>query len=183
MEVGYTFSLTFEDIGMSYPFGIGFLNRSQGEMVRSVETEFRNLTNNETNNININSPEAEERLSNLSTEGFKQRLRELLEEFLSYVQFRVSIIRQERSEPKTLSKKEYTECIARHKGSYKLAKSLGCCKERVCSICLEELKYNRIWHSPKCGHMFHPKCLQTYLTKKCIKPTCPICRENVKTTP
>ena len=179
MEVGYTFSLTFEDIGMSYPFGLGFLNRSQGEMIRSVETEFRNLTNNQTN---INSLEAEERLSNLSTEGFKERLRELLEEFLSYVQFRVSIIRNQVSESKTLSKKEYTECITRRKGSYKLAKSLGCSKDRFCPICLEELKYNRIWHSPTCGHLFHPKCLQTYLTKMCIKPTCPICRENVKTT-
>jgi len=181
MELGYSFTLSFEDIGRTYPFGIGFLNRSQNEMVRSVETQFRNLT---TNNVNLNTPEGEERLSTLSTETFKERLRELLEEFLSYVQFRVNIYTQQET-PKNeyLSPKEYTASITRYKGSKNLAKSLDCSNDRVCPICLEDLQYKRVWHSPKCGHLFHPKCLQTYLTKKCIKPICPVCRVNVKTNP
>lgn len=179
MELGYSFTLSFEDIGSTYPFGIGFLNRSQNEMVRSVETQFRNLT---TNNINLNTPEGEERLSTLSTETFKERLRELLEEFLSYVQFRVNIYTQQQT-PKHeyLSLKEYTDSITRYKGSKKLAELLDCSNDRVCPICLEDLQYKRVWHSPNCGHLFHPKCLQTYLRKKCIKPICPVCRVNVKT--
>ena len=37
----------------------------------TLDTQFRNLT---TNNVNLNTPEGEERLSTLSTETFKERL-------------------------------------------------------------------------------------------------------------
>ena len=181
MEVGFSFSLSFEDTHQTHPFGIGFLNEAQSLMVRSVETEFENLSSSHSH-IRLTSPEGETLLSANATHAFKERLRELLEEFLSYVHFRVSVFTNPMSQSThTLTSKEYKTYIQRLKGSRKLASQLQCCEERVCPICLENLEYNRIWHSPHCGHLFHPKCLHLYLTKKCITHTCPVCRKDVKT--
>ena len=30
-------------------------------------------------------------------------------------------------------------------------------EERLCPICLEPLLLKRMWHSPHCDHLFHPK--------------------------
>tara|TARA_B100001250_G_scaffold106894_1_gene90106 strand:- start:3643 stop:4197 length:555 start_codon:yes stop_codon:yes gene_type:complete len=179
MELGYSFSLSFEDIRLGYPFGLSFLNSTRNEMISSVETQFRDLVINET--TNINTPENEERISRLSTETFKERIRELLEEFLSYVQFHVTIMTRRKEEDERLNIKEYKEYIISRKGSVKLAKQLNQNnEERVCPICLEPLLLNRMWHSPHCEHLFHPRCLKYYLTKKCRKPLCPVCRTDVK---
>ena len=177
MELGYSFTLSFEDIGSTYPFGIGFLNRSQNEMVRSVETQFRNLT---TNNINLNTPEGEERLSTLSTETFKERLRELLEEFLSYVQFRVNIYTQQQT-PKHeyLSLKEYTDSITRYKGSKKLAELLDCSNDRVCPICLEDcIRLPKIFCKSNNNTWVHAVCYNCY-NKMINKNICPLCNTYV----
>ena len=48
MELGYSFSLSFEDLQLGSPFGLNFLNNSRNEMISSVETEFRNLIINQT---------------------------------------------------------------------------------------------------------------------------------------
>lgn len=177
MELGFSFSLSFEDTNQTHPFGIAFINESQSEMVQAVETEFHDMFMNQ--NIILNSQEGESQLSERATQNFKERIRSLLDEFLSYVNFRVSVHVNRPNQSQCLSSKEYDEYIYRKKGSHKLAKELGCINNRVCSICLDELNYKRVWHSPRCGHLFHPKCLQTYLKKKCVTPTCPVCRENV----
>tara|TARA_B100000902_G_scaffold265513_1_gene251613 strand:- start:28167 stop:28721 length:555 start_codon:yes stop_codon:yes gene_type:complete len=179
MELGYSFSLSFEDLNLISPFGLNFLNNSRNEMISSVETEFRNLIINQT--TNIISSENEERISRLSTQNFKERMRELLDEFLSYVQFHVTIMSRPKQGEIMLNNKDYNKYIISRKGSVKLAKKLGQNNEqRLCPICLEPLLLKRIWHSPHCDHLFHPKCLKYYLTKKCKKPLCPVCRTDVK---
>uniref|UniRef100_A0A6C0KZL5 RING-type domain-containing protein n=1 Tax=viral metagenome TaxID=1070528 RepID=A0A6C0KZL5_9ZZZZ len=180
MELGYSFSLSFEDLQLGSPFGLNFLNNSRNEMISSVETEFRNLIINQTTNVISN--ENEERISRMSTENFKERIRELLEDFLSYVQFHVTIMSRAKQQEIKLSNQDYNKYIVSRKGSVKLAKKLDQHNEqRLCPICLEPLLLKRMWHSPHCDHLFHPKCLKYYLTKKCKKPLCPVCRTDVKT--
>lgn len=45
----------------------------------------------------------------------------------------------------------------------------------ICSICLEEYKYNDIIAVMKCDHKFHPQCLYTWKKKS---NTCPLCNNS-----
>ena len=81
------------------------------------------------------------------------------------------------TDQKCLTNKEYKSCIIKHRGTKKIKKQLGN-KNMICSICLDNLEDNRIWHQLNCGHFYHPKCLKLFLTKKCIEPRCPVCRES-----
>ena len=42
-----------------------------------------------------------------------------------------------------------------------------------CSICLDKTINNVNWIKLSCNHVFHEKCMQTYLK---IKKVCPLCR-------
>lgn len=52
--------------------------------------------------------------------------------------------------------------------------------EDDCPICLEKMVLNSELHKTFCNHHYHPKCLKNYLTKLCIKPICPMCRNNIR---
>ena len=52
--------------------------------------------------------------------------------------------------------------------------------DTTCLICQENIEKNQTMSLTKCGHAFHSKCLRNWLTKKCISPTCPTCRVNLK---
>lgn len=42
----------------------------------------------------------------------------------------------------------------------------------ICSICLEEMKYNDICMIISCSHIFHKECLELWMRKKTICPLC-----------
>ena len=42
----------------------------------------------------------------------------------------------------------------------------------VCSICIEEYKYNEILSVMPCNHKFHEKCLKDWLQKSNVCPLC-----------
>ncbi|XP_071708125.1 RING-H2 finger protein ATL39-like [Rutidosis leptorrhynchoides] len=45
-----------------------------------------------------------------------------------------------------------------------------------CSVCLVDYKRNDVIRSlPKCGHLFHRKCIDTWLR---VHATCPVCRNS-----
>ena len=46
----------------------------------------------------------------------------------------------------------------------------------VCTICLEEFKFDEELKKLKCGHMYHKECLKPWLENK---KRCPICRANI----
>ena len=51
-----------------------------------------------------------------------------------------------------------------------------------CSICLEPVKRDELLKTFTCKHVgFHTKCIQSWLDKPGVRPTCPICR--APTTP
>ncbi|OMO80633.1 Zinc finger, RING-type [Corchorus capsularis] len=50
-------------------------------------------------------------------------------------------------------------------------------EESSCSICLQELKDGELARNlPRCGHIFHIKCIDEWLNRQ---GTCPMCREHV----
>jgi hypothetical protein len=51
--------------------------------------------------------------------------------------------------------------------------------KKMCSICQDNIKGAA--HRLECSHVFHPKCLKTYLCHKCLGfPCCPNCRFKIK---
>lgn len=53
-------------------------------------------------------------------------------------------------------------------------------EEINCPICQEEMKTNQHVFKTKCGHVFHQKCLKEWLVEKCERPTCPMCKTDVR---
>ncbi|KAL5713965.1 hypothetical protein ACHQM5_015991 [Ranunculus cassubicifolius] len=53
----------------------------------------------------------------------------------------------------------------------------SCGEENSCSVCLEDLKVGqKVRDLPYCRHMFHPNCIDQWLTKH---GSCPLCRRNL----
>ena len=53
-------------------------------------------------------------------------------------------------------------------------------REECCSICLDPLYNNQnqpLRKLPGCGHLFHTKCVDAWLERKCV---CPNCKLNLK---
>ena len=185
MEVGYNLQLNFVEHNHPSPFGIEFLNDLQPIMIRAIENEYANLANT---NINLDTNEGQTQLSTRATQLFKERVRLLLERFLTNVDFNVSVnVMDTESTTRVvrLTAQEYTDSIKKYKGSQRVLNDLGLPTDNnpTCPICLESLLYKRIWHGTRCGHLFHPRCLQHYLTKKCVQPKCPVCREMIAEPP
>tara|TARA_Y100000389_G_scaffold196477_1_gene229458 strand:+ start:8036 stop:8557 length:522 start_codon:yes stop_codon:yes gene_type:complete len=152
MEFDYTLSVTFDNDDT---------HLSANNFINSVSL---NRT------ININTTVNNE-LGDL--EDFKQRIRALIELILE----RLANQNELSEKHHNLTHAEYENSINRSTGTKKLIKEKG--GVVVCPICLDELKPKRIWHSPPCAHLFHPKCLKKYLTKACVRPICPVCREPI----
>ena len=49
-----------------------------------------------------------------------------------------------------------------------------------CSICQELVKIGDSCAITSCNHLYHTKCSIEWFINKCIKPTCPICRKDVR---
>ena len=72
-----------------------------------------------------------------------------------------------------MTSKEYNDKITRKR----------CCKKDgdiTCVLSMEKIKRGHTIAITECGHKFKSKELRTWLTKKCVKPTCPMCRKNLK---
>ena len=52
--------------------------------------------------------------------------------------------------------------------------------EISCPLSMEKIKRGQTIAITECGHKFKSKELRVWLTKKCVKPTCPMCRKNLK---
>jgi len=50
---------------------------------------------------------------------------------------------------------------------------------KECCICLEENKIGSTVKRLPCGHLFHPCCIDSWISKHC---TCPVCRYELETT-
>ena len=50
-----------------------------------------------------------------------------------------------------------------------------------CPICIETIKTGSECTLLPCGHVYHKNCAQKWLTEKCKRPTCPMCRADVRT--
>ena len=53
-------------------------------------------------------------------------------------------------------------------------------RDKTCPICQEEINSRCHCTVLKCGHFFHKNCAKEWLTKQCEKPTCPMCRKDVR---
>ena len=53
-------------------------------------------------------------------------------------------------------------------------------KDKTCCICMDEIKDRQRTGITKCKHIFHHSCIREWLTKKCSKPTCPNCRQDLR---
>ena len=49
-----------------------------------------------------------------------------------------------------------------------------------CSICQEEIIKGEFCDITPCNHLYHSKCSKEWFINKCIKPTCPICRTDIR---
>ena len=49
-----------------------------------------------------------------------------------------------------------------------------------CAICQEDFKNKENLKITPCEHIFHPKCISTWLEKECTRPTCPSCRHDCR---
>jgi len=49
-----------------------------------------------------------------------------------------------------------------------------------CAICQEDFKNKEDLKITPCEHIFHPKCISTWLKKECTRPTCPSCRHDCR---
>ena len=49
-----------------------------------------------------------------------------------------------------------------------------------CAICQEDFKNKENLKITPCEHIFHPKCISTWLKKECTRPTCPSCRHDCR---
>ena len=52
---------------------------------------------------------------------------------------------------------------------------------KTCPICYDEIKKTeqRVSQVDCCGNIFHTRCLRQWLTKSCVQPTCPTCRNHM----
>ncbi len=136
------------------------------------------LSNDDMIPLNVNDTTVTHHTININTTTQNENFKEIMTEILTLMMNRLNSSPSQNEENvvndeiknSTLNFQQYRARITSKRGYVSKA---------VCPICLEELKSNRMWHSPKCGHHFHPKCLQTYLTKKSTQPTCPVCRDCV----
>ena len=72
----------------------------------------------------------------------------------------------------TLDKEQYDTMIKDLEFNGKFADS--------CAICQEDFKNKENLKITPCEHIFHPKCISTWLKKECTRPTCPSCRHDCR---
>lgn len=49
----------------------------------------------------------------------------------------------------------------------------------VCSLSLDNFRRGQTVATTKCGHRFKSRELRIWLTRECVAPTCPLCRQNL----
>lgn len=163
MEQGITFSIHIQETDSE-------IQPSDDIFSHNDRTQITNNNMYVHQTININTHESTDVLRTLrSCERFKIIMQEMLSTMIRRID-ELNALSDENTIDNTITLKDYRS---------KIRSSKETDKNQTCAICLEDLKPGRKWHSPKCGHYFHPKCLQKYLTKKCVAPTCPVCRTSV----
>jgi len=76
-----------------------------------------------------------------------------------------------------------TQKRSRCKNGTRKNKKTGNCEsvlDKTCSICLDRITSQNV--TTKCKHKFHKKCLIGWCKSNHSKPTCPICRKDIKET-
>lgn len=164
------------------PFGMNFMNDSHEMIMSILGDELDNFLDGNDENY-MSTQELEQEISDRLTMRFKEEILYSLERFIESINFRV-----QRSPPsRTIMQpnKNYNELVCKIKSTKKNVKELGLNTNDgdsiVCPICLDVLKYNRIWHHPKnCNHVFHPHCLKKFVNyNRSNNISCPVCRENM----
>tara|TARA_Y100000389_G_scaffold205145_2_gene264076 strand:- start:3756 stop:4367 length:612 start_codon:yes stop_codon:yes gene_type:complete len=180
-DYSVSLDMNTNNISGSNPFNIDFVSHSEElrnlifDIVESVMQDVMEEGNN--NDVNNMS----ERISEGLNIRFRDRLREYFNIFVDNIGFTLESGNSELNMNSKLTAEEYKENVIIHsRVSKKKALELGFENETDCPICLDTLKFGLTWHQLKCGHMYHPKCLKQYLTKKCIRTECPTCRKDVR---
>ncbi|KAL7612489.1 hypothetical protein Lser_V15G08308 [Lactuca serriola] len=71
----------------------------------------------------------------------------------------------------------YSEVTIPHKGATDSCDTATDASTSGCSICLADYKSKDVVRLlPECGHLFHVKCIDTWLK---AHPTCPMCRKEL----
>ena len=76
---------------------------------------------------------------------------------------------------RTMTRKEYNMYIKR-----RIARKKD--ESTLCTLSLENIKSGQTVATTCCGHQFKSAELRIWLTRECIKPTCPLCRTNLLET-
>lgn len=79
----------------------------------------------------------------------------------------------------TLNETQFTNAVKRRNMGDTLINELEV-KDKTCCICMDEIKDRQRTGITKCKHIFHHSCIREWLTKKCSKPTCPNCRQDLR---
>ena len=53
-------------------------------------------------------------------------------------------------------------------------------KSRSCSVCQDQIVNGENCVLTQCHHLYHDRCSKEWFTNKCIKPTCTICKRDVR---
>ena len=79
----------------------------------------------------------------------------------------------------TLTREQYNEFIKTNIMTKNLL-DLHSIKDEKCSICQENVNIGDNCSITPCNHLYHSTCSIEWFIKKCIRPTCPICRMDVR---
>ena len=79
----------------------------------------------------------------------------------------------------TLTREQYNEFIKTNIMTKNLL-DLHSIKDEKCSICQENVNIGDNCAITPCNHLYHSTCSIEWFIKKCIRPTCPICRMDVR---
>tara|TARA_Y100000389_G_scaffold205120_1_gene263493 strand:- start:6097 stop:6681 length:585 start_codon:yes stop_codon:yes gene_type:complete len=160
------------------PFGLTFMNNSHEMIMSLLGDELDNYLDG-SDQTELSDQDLHREISRRLTNRFKEEVVHSLEMFLESINFRVQ---RSVSTQISCSRRKYFDMVCKMKSSKKNIKNLGLDFENqndfVCPICLDVLKYNRIWHHPKnCNHVYHPECLKKYVNYNDSNSiTCPVCR-------
>jgi len=78
-----------------------------------------------------------------------------------------------------LTKDEFTNNLV-HKKMNNLLKHEYNIEDISCVVCLDDIQSNCKCTVLSCGHIYHTRCIETWLTETCTTPTCPSCRVDVR---
>lgn len=176
---------------------LSLLNSTQELFMAAIADEMDSLNINSyirNNRNNLNNERFRTEFNQNITDGIREKIRRVLERFVFNIHFSINLNIEENLRTQNIKilsslKKQYGNHIRKIRGTKKFLKETNqdVTNNPVCPICLDVLKYQRIWHvSKNCNHIAHPTCLRNYynyIIESQFKNNeeynikCPVCRK------